>query len=262
MTDEENKTASLPDGGAEDGSDGVGVDEVKETEIEGGTPAEAGEDGTPEASRKKQSKATNAEFARRRREQEARAKAEKEAKETERKAYLQGQIDATKVNPYTDEPIKDQLDFEQYAIMKELDERGLDPIKGFAKALAEKERSDRAKRDEEEKAAKAKEHEEMRKAQSEVDELTKAYPGIDTSELAKDPGFQEYAENKYGRWTLKEIYEGWIEEDYKAKRQARGAKVSAMPTSTPQGASRRKSFSDMTDEEFIAYQRERFGHGI
>lgn len=246
-------------------SDQVSADEVAEgAASENGAkeaePAgEAADDGKADGaqSKKPQSKAMNARFAAERREREARAKAEREAKEAERKAYVKGQLDSLKTNPYTDEPISDEIDLEQYKVMRSLDEAGKDPIRGFAKAWAERTRSESAKRAEAERESKAKEAEMAGKAAKDVDDLVKAYPSVDTAALAKDESFQRFASGKYGRWTLTEIYEA-----YKGGKggQAESKPKRSSPSSLPGGTNEPKSISDMTDEEFLEFRRGKYGH--
>lgn len=249
----------------QNGAEHVSADEVAEegaseegkekAEPAGNGADDGGADGTQP--KKAQSKAMNAKFAAERREREARAKAEREAKEAERKAYVKGQLDTLKANPYTDEPISDEIDLEQYKLMRELDEAGKDPIKGFAKAWAERTRSEMAKKADAERESQAKSKAEADKAKAEVDDLVRAYPEVDTAALAKDDGFQKFAGGKFGRWTLTEIYEA-----YKAKdgRQAESKPKRSSPSSLPGGTNEPKSLKDMTDDEFLAYRMEKYGH--
>lgn len=246
-------------GATETESEEVGEEEVKdETEEESEPSANAGEDGKEDekAEKKAQSKSVNARFAQERREREAqaKAKAEKEAREAERRAYVKGQVDTLKTNPYTGDPITDETDLEQYKVMKELDEKGDDPLKGFAKAWADRTRSEMSKREQ----AQAKKAEEAKQAQKEVDDLVAAYPGLDVPALVKDDAFQKFASGKYGRWTLTEIYE-----TYKAKdgRQAESKpRAKSSPSSMAGGTSEPKSINDMTDDEFLRYRSEKYGY--
>lgn len=246
-------------GAAETESEEVGEEEVKDEEKAESEPsANEGDDGKEDgkSEKKTQSKSVNARFAQERREREAqaKAKAEKEAREAERRAYVKGQVDTLKTNPYTGDPITDETDLEQYKVMKELDEKGDDPLKGFAKAWADRTRSEMSKREQ----AQAKKAEEAKQAQKEVDDLVAAYPGLDVPALVKDDAFQKFASGKYGRWTLTEIYE-----TYKAKdgRQAESKpRAKSSPSSMAGGTSEPKSISDMTDDEFLRYRSEKYGY--
>lgn len=246
-------------GAAETESEEVGEEEVKDEEKAESEPsANEGDDGKEDgkSEKKAQSKSVNARFAQERREREAqaKAKAEKEAREAERRAYVKGQVDTLKTNPYTGDPITDETDLEQYKVMKELDEKGDDPLKGFAKAWADRTRSEMSKREQ----AQAKKVEEAKQAQKEVDDLVAAYPGLDVPALVKDDAFQKFASGKYGRWTLTEIYE-----TYKAKdgRQAESKpRAKSSPSSMAGGTSELKSINDMTDDEFLRYRSEKYGY--
>lgn len=246
-------------GAAETESEEVGEEEVKDEEKAESEPsANEGDDGKEDgkSEKKAQSKSVNARFAQERREREAqaKAKAEKEAREAERRAYVKGQVDTLKTNPYTGDPITDETDLEQYKVMKELDEKGDDPLKGFAKAWADRTRSEMSKREQ----AQAKKAEEAKQAQKEVDDLVAAYPGLDVPALVKDDAFQKFASGKYGRWTLTEIYE-----TYKAKdgRQAESKpRAKSSPSSMAGGTSEPKSINDMTDGEFLRYRSEKYGY--
>lgn len=246
-------------GAAETESEEVGEEEVKDEEKAESEPsANEGDDGKEDgkSEKKAQSKSVNARFAQERREREAqaKAKAEKEAREAERRAYVKGQVDTLKTNPYTGDPITDETDLEQYKVMKELDEKGDDPLKGFAKAWADRTRSEMSKREQ----AQAKKAEEAKQAQKEIDDLVAAYPGLDVPALVKDDTFQKFASGKYGRWTLTEIYE-----TYKAKdgRQAESKpRAKSSPSSMAGGTSEPKSISDMTDDEFLRYRSEKYGY--
>lgn len=250
-------------GATETESEEVDEEEVEdEPEEESEPSANEGDDGKEDdkAEKKPQSKSMNARFAQERREREAKekAKAEKEAREAERRAYVKGQVDTLKTNPYTGDPITDEMDLEQYKVMKSLDDKGEDPIKGFAKAWADKSRSEASEREQAQKAEQAKKTEEAKQIQKEVDDLVAAYPGLDVPALAKDEAFQKFASGKYGRWTLTEIYE-----TYKAKdgRQAESKpRAKSSPSSMAGGTSEPKSINDMTDDEFLRYRSEKYGY--
>lgn len=259
MMQEEEKENGVPETGGEE----VDEEEVKDEETKESEPAanegiDGKEDGKSE--KKAQSKSMNAKFAQERREREAKekAKAEKEAREAERRAYVKGQVDTLKTNPYTGDPITDEMDLEQYKVMKELDGRGEDPIKGFAKAWADRTRSEMSKREQALKDEQAKKDEETKRVKKDVDDLVAAYPGLDTAALARDEAFNEFASGKLGRWTLTEIYEA-----YKARegRQAESKpRAKSSPSSMAGGTSEPKSISDMTDEEFLRYRAEKYGY--
>lgn len=272
MNEEEKKPSTNGDASAygdalvSESEVGGGVDESGEKPLsEGGAAAEEGDDAEPkgkETEKPKQSKAENAEFARRRREAEARAKAEKEAKEREEreKEYRKGKIDALKTNPYTGDAIEDDFDLEQYELMKELDDEGKDPVRSYPKAYADKIKAERLESERKSKESAEASARMQKGIDGEVDELRRSYPDLDTAELARNPNFQKFANGKYGRWTLKEIYEGYLEEGLRQARIAKADRKASTPSSASKGVKASKSFADMSDEEFLAYRKERFGH--
>lgn len=140
---------------------------------------------------KVQSKADNAEFARRRREQE-KAQAIKQAEEKAIIRALKG------VNPYTNEPIKDSSDVEEYKTMLEIEEAGGDPVADYAKHIKDKTRQ-----------AHIKQSEEQKKSEwfiKDKEDFATKYPDVTIDELAKDKGFMKFAKGKIGNIAMAEIY--------------------------------------------------------
>lgn len=137
----------------------------------------------------------NSEFARRRREAEQ-AKAIKEAEEKAIIRALGG------INPYTEEEMKDSHDVAEFLEMQEIKKNGGDPLSDFAKHRKERER----------KAAeeKAREQSANERMQKDLTDLTSAYPDVNIDELIKDEAFNDYADGKLGRKSLKEVYEGYL----------------------------------------------------
>lgn len=148
-----------------------------------------------EEPKKVQSKDDNSKYA------EARRRAEKEAEIKIKEAYEKGKVEAYigKINPYTNEPIKDIQDVEVYETMYEIDKQGKDPITDFSKAYADKRRM------EIEQEAKQKEIEE--KVKQDVEAFSKKYPNININQLLSDEGFSEYMEGKTK--PLVDIYESY-----------------------------------------------------
>ena len=137
----------------------------------------------------------SSEFARRRREAEQ-AKAIKEAEE---KAIIRA-LDG--INPYTEEEMKDSHDVAEFLEMQEIKKNGGDPLSDFAKHRKERER----------KAAEEKAREQAASEQMNRDlsDFSASYPDVNIDELIKDEAFNDYADGKIGRKTLKQIYEGYL----------------------------------------------------
>ena len=185
----------------EEGGQPKGDDKPKESQSAEKNPEPEGSQTEDEEKKRR------AEFAERRRKKEAEEKAERERKEREaqirKEAAEQAELGLITKNPYTGKPIKDTYDLEIYKIQKAIDERGGDTTRDLADEFAERERK---------KAAQVKkEAEEAKKAteanQTQIAELRKAHPEVNTAELAKDPDFMELAYEKEGRWTLLEVFE-------------------------------------------------------
>jgi len=231
------------------------ADEPKEEEPkeQGQTPAEEGKDENP-----KQSRSQNAEFARKRREAEkaAKEKAEKENQERLRQEFVKGQIKGIGgKNPYTGEDIVDEEDFHEYEVMKALDDKGEDPIKGAYKVLRE-ERMNRKK----EEQADAELAEQARKEQQQsidvarknIEEFGKSHPDVKFGELWKsNEKFHGLIVHGY---TPNEAYDllGLGEGDATGREST--------PSTTPGGAKHEKSTLDMSDEEFLTMRHEKYGY--
>lgn len=253
-------------------------DDDKEAEGEGDDAKESNEDETaseekPSDEEKEKEKAKNAEFAKKRREREAKEKAEREKAERlayedkiRKEAALNAKLGMLKTNPYTDEPIVDEEDLKIYELQKELDDEGKDPVADLPKRLAEvnrkraKELAEKTKKDTEEAETRRK------RIGDEISELRNKYPKVNTAELAKDELFREVSQGRFGRWSLTEIYERYIDEkskreekekEEKAKEKAK--EVTKAPSSQNRGVnSPAKKVEDMTDEEFLDYYNKKY----
>ena len=184
------------------------------------------------------------------------------AKEKEEKAYTQGQIDALKINSFTGDEIKDELDLELYNLMKEAEKEGKDAVKeGYKKYLA-KERESKAKLKESEA------RENMIKSQ--VENLKKAIPNdVERANLLKDENFKEIYEDYLnkggdlvkaakGSLKMKESINKSIRDEINLENEA--LKQSANPSSQDGNSKpQKKSFDEMTDEEIHREFNKRFG---
>ena len=142
-----------------------------------------------------QSKEDNSKYA------EARRKAEKEAEIKIKEAYEKGKAEAYigKINPYTNEEIKDLQDVEVYETMYEIERSGKDPIQDFSKAIADKRRVDYQR--------KQKEKEIEEKVKKDVEDFSKKYPDININQLLANETFSDYMDGKTK--PLVDIYESY-----------------------------------------------------
>ena len=238
-------------------------DEEVETEVD------AEETDTQSQEKEEQAK-KNAHFAEQRRKKE---QAEREAREQKirEEATLNAKLGMVKTNPYTNDPISDEDDLEVYELMKQIDDEGGDPISDYPKKLLEIKKKAKAE-------AKAKADAEERekttrslKIEEEIKELREKYPKVDTSALANDPLFQECLKGKAGRWSQVEIYELYLTKKAQADNEAQeneakrateeGSKnVSKTPSSNANGKSNPVKVENMTDAEFEAYWKRKYGN--
>ena len=151
--------------------------------------------------KKKQDSATNARFAQMRRERE---KAEERAKQ-ELEFYKR----EVGKNPWTDEPIEDADDIEQYRLMKQIEKEGGDPLNDYAKRLKQI-RKDKAEKSQE-KASHVSfndlsDEDRAKKVREDIESFQEKYPEKSVSEILSDEGFKEFAGELLGEMSLTTLY--------------------------------------------------------
>lgn len=156
-----------------------------------------------------QSKEKNREFARARREAERK-------RELERVRY-EAIKEALGKNPYTGQPITDAEDVEEYLVMKEISDKGGDPVADYSTHIKEKKR-ETAKSAAEEKRTKEW-YENDRKA------FEDKYPDVKFDELIKNERFADYADGKVGKKPISDIYEGFLKFEGKDSAATAGKKA-------------------------------------
>ena len=150
-----------------------------------------------------QSKAQNAENARRRREQEQR-RAQAELQRERRAARDHAIIETLDgINPYTGEEMKDTRDVEEYELMKEIERNGDDPISDFPKYLKERER--------ERENRTAREEQQAAWIRRDREAFSNKYPDVDLNSLVEEEEFRDFyqfaTEGREENRPLAEIYE-------------------------------------------------------
>ena len=248
--------AEKPEEGQENGDDENG--DIDPEDIFGDDDGEKGNgEGEQKGDKaKKQSKQVNAKMAeaRRKREEEQKRREEEIRKKAFEEGKKAGQLESQKVNTFTNEPIKDDIDLDIFKLQQKIQEEGGDPVKDLPKRLAERQRQ-RAEETKKETEAK---QESKKKLQSDLEGY---YGEFDSKDEAikffkEDKGFALFRKGKVGNQPLSEIYR-----DYQAFLKESGgsggggdSKSSKTPkpggTSTKPGA---KKVSEMTDEEFDRY---------
>jgi hypothetical protein len=151
---------------------------------------------------KKQSKEENAKFAEMRRLKELEER-EAALQKAEKDAYTKGVIEGIGgKNPYTNQPIADDLDLQEYQDMRTLESQGKDPMADYPAFVKEKQRQQKLLVQEQEVSKK--------RAQQFIDEFESKYPGK-FKEIWEDSLFQDYADGKLnGNKSLVQIYEGFL----------------------------------------------------
>lgn len=200
----------------------------------------------------------------------AQLRREKEQKKAEQEkalkdSYLKGQLDLAKVNKFTDEPIEDELDLEDYKLQLQIEKDGGDPIEDLAKYKRQKIREERKAKLEKEKE----EQDQNLKIENDVKAFRSKYPDIDYAKLIKDEKFIKFAGKRLGRdESLSEIYEDYtsftkeikgetVSDVEKQKAIEDAKKKSSTPSTSGITPNTTKSYLEMTKEERIKFQKEK-----
>ena len=213
--------------------------------------------GTQETSTKQpQSRKENSRQAQLRREREEKEKKQREEK-LRKDAYLQGQLDSTKVNTFTNKEIKDEHDLKIYQLQLKIKEEGGDPIEDLPEYLSKLEREETQKRvQEEETRQKGK-----TKVENDLKEFKEKYPKVNLTEVLQDNDFKQFSEGRLEHESLINVYETFkkFEKNIIAKykkeleeknKQENAKKEGKTPgSSTVQSQSSSKTYLQMTDEE-------------
>jgi hypothetical protein len=205
----------------------------------------------------KQTKQKNNEYAQKR--IKARREAEqKQLEEERRKAFLQGvQKGNEGKNRFTGREIKDEEDLQEFELMLEMEEKGLDPVDDYTEYVKEKRRAERQA-----EAQKNLEATEAQKRSTEdVKQFCEKYDQTTAQKIFQDKGFLKFAEGMLGLVPLTTIYEKYLDTQLSTETQAeklaleKDARRKASSGSlTEKPAPARKPFSEMTSEEFRAFQ--------
>lgn len=222
------------------------LDDVEE--VDGGEPGD-GKAEPKEADKAEQTKEERARQAEARRKREAKERQAKE-KEIADKAYLRGQLDSTRVNPYTNKPVKDEYDLKVLRVQRQIEDEGDDPITDLPAKLAELDREEASKRaDEAKKAA-----ESDKAIEDDIADFRGKHPGVDPKEILSDARFAAFSRGKLGSERLSDIYDEFSKTfGDLGKKETDGRKKGTAPS--PNGGQKREapSYSKMTEEQKIAY---------
>lgn len=231
--------ASEVDNGASENSDASKKEDVNDVEF-----TDTDKEETPKSEEKKPQ--DNSENARRRREAERQA----ELKKTRYEAIKEA---TDGINPYTNEPMEDEADIEEYLSMKEIAKKGGDPLKDFSKYVKDKQK--------EELKAKEEAQKQDDWIHKDYNDFITKYPKVDLMELGKDENFKMFAEDKIGKIPMSEIYANYQDlvsniqkkERQEAARLVANAKASPGSLTSPETSDNdfftREQVAKMSQEE-------------
>lgn len=168
--------------------------EVNNAEFTDTPPKDGVQTSNSDAPKKKQTADVNSANARMRR--------EREKQQAIDAARIKGIIEALDgKNPYTNEPINDATDVEEFMLMRQIEKDGGDPLSDFARYSKNKQR-------EREELERQKVEQEQWFA-TDRDNFAKKYPDVSIEQLTQDDTFVEYAQGKIGQMPLADIYAGY-----------------------------------------------------
>lgn len=131
----------------------------------------------------------------------ARERREREKQQAIEQAKIDAIISTVRINPYTNQPIKDAVDVAEYNTMRKIDLDGGDPKTDYAEYVA------REKRTEQETLRKKAEMDAF--LQQDAESFVSKYPDVNTDSLFNDKHFSLFAGDKVGKVPLTELYEGY-----------------------------------------------------
>lgn len=206
--------AKVDNNGAGENSDASKNENVNDVEFTDTKEAEE----TPKAKEEVKPQQDNSENARRRREAERQAELKKARYDAIKEA-----VDG--VNPFTNQPIEDDIDVEEYLAMKEIKKQGGDPLTDYSKYHKDKQK-------EEAKIAEQKLKDEEW-IENDYKNFKSKHPEVNLEKLALDTAFMQFAEELVGKKPMAEIYDSYQdlvskirkEENNAAARQVANAKA-------------------------------------
>lgn len=165
---------------------GNGAIDTEQKEGEGNAQKEGVGEKAP-----KQDKAKNAEMARQRR--------ERERQEEIKRARIEGIKSVISTNPYTNKPIEDDSDVEEYLLMKQIEKDGKDPINDYPEYVKKQARERVAQ-------AQAK----TANVTKELEEFSAVYPNVKINDVLQDTEFSAFADGKLGKMSLALVYSQYL----------------------------------------------------
>lgn len=184
----------------------------------------------------------NSENARRRRE----AERQQELKRARYDAIKEA-VDG--VNPYTNKPIVDDLDVEEYLTMKEIKKQGGDPLADYSQYSKDKLKAEAQA----EAESKKKQEEQEEWFENDYKDFKTKHPEVNLEELGKDNAFRAYAENLVGKKHMSEIYDNYQELVSRVKQEQSDKQARQVANAKATPGSLTSSESD--DNEFFTREQ-------
>lgn len=166
-------------------------------------------------------------------------------KEIEKKAYEKGLVDAVNgINPYTNEKIEDSHDIQEFLIMREMENKGLDPITDYHKYQKTMARELTNKKNTDDEFFK-----------NDYEQFVKDYPDVDLSKLQDDKDFVDFAEPFIKKVPLSTIYKTFIQNKAKIEKriEQETSKRLARKAASPGSLSGPSSNDTITEEDIDKY---------
>lgn len=220
--------------GANNGTENSGT--VTSNPQENAKGSEETQEGSTSEEKPKQDATKNKEFARQRREREREAE--------RKKARFEGIKEVLTKNPYTNKPIEDDSDVEEYLLMKKIEEDGKDPITDYPEYVKKQAR--------EAARGAAKEQEKNDKVTRELEEFATAYPTVNVNDVLQDENFRSFAEEKLDKKSLSEVYASYLEieeAELKAQKEAHSKAVASAAVGSLTNA------SEPADKDFFTIEQ-------
>lgn len=203
----ENETqVSFEEGATDSAEDDAGEGPTSTPEDESASKDEQEKDSGEERIRREQA-AVNAANAERRREAERRRAEERERIRRETILEVTGGI-----NPYTNEPMTDDTDVQEYLEMREIERQGGEPVGDFAKYHKQFERQRTEEAEKERQLG-----EQRARLVADREAFTQAHPDVNLTSLLREDAFVNYAAGRLGKDSLSEIYDDYMKKQTEAK---------------------------------------------
>lgn len=184
------------------------------------------------------------------------AKQEAEEK-VKREAYVEGiKKSLGGKNRFTGATINDEIDVEEFEIMLEMEEKGMNPVEEYNEYVKQKRREERQKQQELQQQEQSK----QKKIEDDVNDFIKKYGKEKTTEVINNQDFMNWAEGLLDSIPLSVAYEKYsaFEKTVDKKAEQLALEKDARRNSSSGGLGNtnepaRKKFSEMTDEEFADF---------